>query len=290
VIESMDLHLRQRLPGVTHAAPVLRVFEIERLLLHEEPDLGRVRKLHDALRHDGVLRNPPLVAPMPEGTATVLDGANRVTALREIGVPHVVVQVVEYDRPEIVLSSWRHYVCGDGGESLRDRLAGLSDVHASAVRDPLEATERLARRGGVAAVVESQGGMLLEAGADPVAAAETLNRVVALYRGRGRFYRVASGDDIDALAAAYGPGALVVFRTFEKGDILLIAARGGRLPTGITRHIIPGRALRVNVPLDWLAAPSDAATKQARLDASLRQRWLDHGVRHYTESTFLFDE
>jgi L-serine kinase (ATP) / ParB family transcriptional regulator, heme-responsive regulator len=285
----MDLSLQQR-PHVTHAMPVLRVFEIGRLLLHEEPDLGRVRRLQDALRRDGVLRNPPIVAPLPEGMAAVLDGANRVTALREAGIPHAVVQVVEYGRSEITLSSWRHYVREDEPESLRDRVADLPGIHAAELRDPLEAVARLAHREGAAAVIDARGGTLLGGGADPVGAAEMLNRIVALYRGQGRIYRIEGGDDLDALAADYGRGTLVVFRTFEKADILLIAARGGRLPTGITRHIIPGRALRVNAPLDWLAGPSDAAAKQVRLDASLRQRWLDHGVRHYAESTFLFDE
>lgn len=285
----MDLFLRQR-PHVTQMIPVLRVVEIERLLLHEEPDLERVKKLRDALRRDGVLRNPPIVAAMPEGAAAVLDGANRVTALRESAVPHIVVQVVEYDRPEILLSSWSHYVREDGQDSLRDRVAGLPGIEVSLLRDTRAAGVRLASGEGAAAVIDARGGALLSAGANPLSTAEMLTRIVALYRGRRRIYRVESGDDLDALAADYGPGALVVFPTFEKDDILLIAARGGRLPTGITRHIIPGRALRVNIPLDWLADPSGMAAKQARLDASLRQRWLDHEVRHYAESTFLFDE
>ncbi len=288
----MDLFLRQR-PHVTQTIPVLRVVELERLLLHEEPDLERVKKLRDALQRDGVLRNPPIVAAMPDGTAAVLDGANRVTALREIALPHIVVQVVEYGRPEIVLSSWSHYVREGGPDSLRDRVVDVPGVRVSLLRDPRDAGVRLARGEGAAAVIDARGGALLSAGADPLSTAEMLARIVALYRGRHRIYRVESGesgDDLDALAADFGPGTLVVFPTFGKDDILLIAARGGRLPTGITRHIIPGRALRVNTPLDWLADPSGAAVKQARLDASLRQRWLDHEVRHYAESTFLFDE
>lgn len=285
----MDLFLRQR-RHVTQTIPVLRVVEIERLLLHEEPDLERVKKLRDALRRDGVLRNPPIVAAMPDGTAAVLDGANRVTALREIALPHVVVQVVEYGRPEIVLSSWSHYVREGGPESLRDHAVGLAGIRVSLLRDPRDAGVRLAPRDGTAAVIDARGGALLSAGADPLSTAEMLTRIVALYRGRHRIYRVESGNDLDALAADYGPGTLVVFPVFEKDDILLIAARGGWLPTGITRHIIPGRALRVNTPLDWLGDPSGAAAKQARLDTTLRQRWLDHEVRHYAESTFLFDE
>ena len=286
----MDVFLRQRLPDVAHAMPVLRVVESGRLLLHEEPDPGRVKRLHEAFRRDGVLRNPPIVAPMPDGAAAVLDGANRVTALREAGIPHAVVQVVDYDRPEITLATWRHYVREEGRESLQDRLTDLPGIHASRLRDPADAGEALARRGGAAAMIDTRGGTLLGDGADPVVAAETLTRIVALYRGRDRIYRVEDGDDLDALAADYGPGSLVLFRPFAKNEILLIAGLGGRLPTGITRHVIPGRALRVNAPLDWLAGPSDTAVKQARLDASLRQRWLEHGVRHYAESTFLFDE
>jgi len=285
----MDLSLRQRSSHGVRPAPVLRIFEGTRLLLHEDPDPGRVARLRDTLRRDAVLRNPPIVAPMPEGRAAVLDGANRVTALREIGIPHVVVQVVTYEQPEIILSTWRHYVRHDDATSLRGRIVALAGIHTLTVHDAAEAEVRLGRREGVAAVHDDRGALLLQDGGDPVAAAETLNRVVSVYRAQNRIYRV-DGGDVEALAAEYGPGTLIVFPPFEKDDILLIAARGGRLPTGITRHVIPGRALRLNTPLEWLAAPSGMAEKQAHLDATFRQRWLDHGVRYYAEPTFLFDE
>jgi len=285
----MDLSLRQRPPGSVRAAPVLRVADTARLLLHEDPDPERVARLREALRRDGVLRNPPIVAPVPDERAAVLDGANRVTALRELGVPHVVVQVVHYARPDITLSTWRHYVCGDGGPVLRDRVAALPGIVAAAVRNAADAEARLARREAVAALTDEHGTLLLRDGGDPVAAAETLNGVVSLYRGRGRIHRVESGDAA-ALASEFGPGTLFVFPPFEKGDILLIAARGGRLPTGITRHVIPGRVLRLNTPLAWLAAASGVPEKQVRLDATLRERREAHGVRYYAEPTFLFDE
>lgn len=285
----MDLSVRQRPPGTVRAVPALRVAESAHLLLHEDPDPGRVARLRDALRRDGMLRNPPIVAPMPEERAAVLDGANRVTALRELGVPHVVVQVVPYEQPEITLSTWRHYVRWDVVPALRGRIAALPGIYATPARDAANAEARLARRDGIAVLIDARGPLLLRDGGDPVAAAETLNRVVGVYRGRGRIHRVASGDAA-ALAAEFGPGTLIMFPPFGKADILLIAARGGRLPTGITRHIIPGRALRLNTPLAWLSEPSGAAEKQAHLEATLRERWQDHGVRYYAESTFLFDE
>jgi hypothetical protein len=46
----------------------------------------------------------------------------------------------------------------------------------------------------------------------------------------------------------------------------------------------------VNTPLEWLAASTPVAEKQAHLETTLQQRWLEHGVRYYAESTYLFDE
>jgi hypothetical protein len=273
---------------VLRPAPVLRVFGTARLLLHEDPDPGRVAKLRDALRRDRMLRNPPIVAPMADGRAVVLDGANRVTALREIGARQIAAQVVSYDQPEIVLSTWCHYIREEDPPPFRERLRGVRGVTAAATT-PGEADRRLQQREGFASVTDAQGTLLLRDRGDPVAAAEILNHIVGLYRGRSRIYRVDTGD-IEALRAEYGPGTLIVFLPFNKEDILLIAERGGRLPTGITRHIIPGRALRLNVPLEWLIEGTGPEAAQARLDAAVDQRWQDHGVRYYAEPTFLFDE
>ncbi len=284
----MDLSLRQRPAGAIRTAPVLRVFPSAVLLLHEDPDPGRIARLREALRRERVLRNPPIVALIAGGRAAVLDGANRVTALRDIGAQQIVAQVVPYEQPEIQLSTWRHYVRDDGAAPLRGRLRSIGEVSATAMDDPSEAERRLGRREGVAAVTDAEGTLLLYDGRDAVAAAETLNRLVSVYRDR-RIYRV-DGGDLDALRAEYGPGTLIVFPPFSKSDILLIAERGGRLPAGITRHIIPGRALRLNVPLEWLMERAGPEAAQARLDAAVQARWLDHGVRYYAEPTFLFDE
>ncbi len=283
----MDLSVQHHPSQGVRAAPVLRVLETSRLVLHEDPDPVRVSRLREALKQDRVLRNPPIVTPTREGQAVVLDGANRVTALRELAVPHVVAQVVAYEHQEITLSTWRHYIRED--DALRQRIAALPGVRVRQVSTVADAEARLLRREAVAAAADARGVALLDDEGDPLAHAGTLARLVALYRGRNQIYRVESGD-LDDLSAEYGPGTLVIFPAFDKADILLIAARGGRLPAGITRHVIPGRALRVNTPLEFLAAARAMAEKQAHLEATLQQRWLDHGVRYYAESTYLFDE
>lgn len=261
-------------------------------MLHEEVDAARVDRLSAALRREGVLRNPPVAVSVGDGTAVVLDGANRVTALAALDVPHAVVQLVDYARPEVTLSTWRHYVHGPGvpGQpTLRERAAALfcgAPVRPSpdGNDDAQAAADRAA-----ALVLDGAGSVLLGGGAALSEIAALLRRLVALYRDESDFYRVDSGD-LTVLEADYGPGTLVVFRRFSKNAVLQLATSADRLPAGITRHLIQGRALRLNTPLQWLAARGDAESKQAELDAMVQRRYLEHGVRYYSESTVLFDE
>jgi hypothetical protein len=306
----MELSVRPPIPGVSGAAtrsgaesreaarrgraagaamPLLRVWAADRLLLHEEADDGRVRRLVDALRRDGMLRNPPVVAALPDGPAVVLDGANRVSALRALGLPHVVVQPVAYHDPQVMLSVWRHFAAESAPGALRAAAenAGLGPLRP--VAGEADAETRLADGEGIAAILDGRGAALLPRPSDSVAAADALCRLARLYRDGRPVHRIADGAPED-LRIAYGAGALVLFRRFEKKEILALANGGGRLPAGITRHVIPGRALRLNTPLAWLGESIDLAVKQAALDAQLRQRWQAHGVRYYAEPTFLFDE
>ncbi len=281
----MDVSLREP-PRALHTAPVLRIMPTGNLLLHEDPEPGRVGRLCDALTRDGVLRNPPIVTPAPDGRAVVLDGANRVTALAQLGIRYAVVQVVDYARPDIRLSTWRHHVHDGGG--LRRHAARLHGARALARSAIADAEAVLAASRAAAFLADAEGVTLIgeRGGAD---AAGPVSELVARYRGADGVHRVEGGTP-DALDAEYGRGTLVAFPRFAKEDIVRLALGAGRLPAGITRHLVPGRALRINVPLDWLGAASDPARTQAELDAMIQRRRLSHGVRYYEESTFLFDE
>jgi hypothetical protein len=301
----LDLFVRQRAPSTARVTPVLRVLETSQLLLHEHPDLERAGRLVAAFRRDGVLRNPPIVAPlspepvrelpppeaMPGGVAqfVVLDGANRVNALRELGVPHVAAQVVRYEQPEIVVSTWRHYVVEAEGPPLRERIGRRLGIGVVPVAGPAEAEDRLVRRDGIAAIIDGQGAAIVGHGADPIGRAGLLDDLVGLYEGTDAIHRI-DREDLKALRADHGRGTLVVFPPFDKADILQLVTRGGRLPAGITRHLVPGRVLRLNVPLEWLQSPETVAAKQRRLDAMIEARWHAHGVRYYAEATYFLDE
>src|SRR5581483_3330233 len=76
----------------------LSIVSLDDVLLHEEIEHKRVDKLIERLRADRVLKNPPIVTKVENGDTTryiVLDGASRSTALRELNVPDILVQIVD---------------------------------------------------------------------------------------------------------------------------------------------------------------------------------------------------
>ncbi len=265
--------------------PTLRIVAREMVHLHEDADPVRVERLSERLRRDGVLRNPPAAAALPEGGVVVLDGANRTSALARLGIPVIPLQVVDYADPRVQVDVWRHLIVEpvEIGAALRAR-----GLHPDAV-SPADAAGRLAARE-IAAYVLTAGRALAVPHSPDRALAAILAQVVDTYKGRARIYRVPT-DDLEALAGAYGRiAAVVVFPKLTKPDILEIAASPVKLPTGVTRHLIPGRALRVNLPLEALEAGGDVAGKNRWLAGLMRQRLLDHSIRYYPEGAFLFDE
>ena len=282
---------RRTTAPVTRVSPVVRVCDASALVLHEDADRARVRRLVEAFRRDGVLRNPPVVGAIQGGTdgrLVVLDGANRVTALREIGLPHIAVHVVDYGAPEISVSTWTHYVVGEA-PSLRERIEAYPGIGVAPVVTLDEARRRLVRGTGLAALLDARGALVVGPDLDVLAHPRGLREFIALYSEAGRYFRVAGGE-LEELSAEYGLGTEVVFRPFAKDDILRFVTRGERLPAGITRHVIPGRVLHLNVPLAWLQGAESLSAKQTRLDQFVEERWRAHGVRYYAESIYLFDE
>jgi L-serine kinase (ATP) / ParB family transcriptional regulator, heme-responsive regulator len=124
---------------------------------------------------------------------------------------------------------------------------------------------------------------------DVVGQAAALRRLFAAYTGRATIARVLPAEW--RLRLQEGEASLaVIFPVHTKDDLIALARSGAVLPAGITRHIIPGRALRINAPLDLMHDGRQLAEKQTWLDAWLRERRANRGVRYYVEPTFLFDE
>jgi hypothetical protein len=271
--------------------PDLRVLPVSCLLLHEQHDAQRSTPLLERLQREGVLKNPPVVAPIDgEDRYVVLDGANRATAIKALGIGHILAQVVDYEDPELVLDTWHHLVKGLDGLRFLELLQAMSGVRLFP-SEIMHARALLARRE-ILAFLEFPGGEVfaVEAQGDLHARTRRLNDIVDLYKSEGRVFR-ASTDHLPALLPFYEDvSALVVFPRYAPAEIIELARVGAHLPAGITRHVIPRRALRVNLPLELLGAAGSLVEKNAWLADWLRQKVAAKAARYYQESTFLFDE
>lgn len=268
--------------------PTLRVVGVADLVLHEEVDPLRAEQLKERLRQDGVLKNPPVVTPLGDGKYVVLDGANRVAGLAVLGVRDAVVQVVDYS--EVTLSTWNHLVAGIDRQGLLQTIAQMPEIQVQ-FSDLKTARERWAKRQILAYIVCPDADVCLVNGPGDLAGnAKTLLHLANVYKGRAVIYRVQT-DDIHELAQYYDEvTAVITYPPYQPADILELARNGAKLPTGITRHIIPRRALRINIPLDFLSAQTPLEEKNAWLHQWIRRKLQNKEVRFYEEPTFLFDE
>ena len=273
--------------------PDLRFVPVEDLIPHERHDAQRTEPLVRQLANETHLKNPPVVSGLSDHGSeqfVILDGANRSTAAKAAGFPHMIVQVVPYEAPQVRLSTWYHAL---GDASIAEFQRELHEIPGLVCRteDRIHGRALLARREALACVVTGPGPvMVLLGGGDLEEKNTLLNRVVDVYRAR-RFYRV-TGDTVDAARERHPDvTAVVVFPNFQPYEILELAMGGSRLPAGITRHLVRWRALRVNVPIERLSDRSqDTAAKNAWLDAWLAERVTTRHVRFYEEPTVLFDE
>ncbi len=278
-------------PQAPPALPDLRIVAVADLLLHEQHDAQRSEPLIARLQSEDVLKNPPIVAAIDgDGRFVVLDGANRVTAFEAMALPHILVQVVDYGDAELVLGSWHHLVAGvarDGFAAGLARVPGLI-VEASGL---LHARAQLARREALAFVVyPGQDVYTLRVDGSLHERVARLNDMVDIYRSGGRILRVNTDRIDDLLSHDDEVTALVVFARHDPAEIVELARIGARLPAGITRHLIPRRALRVDLPIALLRGPQSLADKNASLALWVKQKVARRQVRFYQESTFLFDE
>jgi hypothetical protein len=119
---------------------------------------------------------------------------------------------------------------------------------------------------------------------------EQLRAFTALYHRFAYFDRV-SYTDLDHLKHNYPHfSALASFGRFGREDLLTLADSGISVPSGITRVLLPKRALRFNLPLEVLRAERSLEEKEAWLQETIRALVARKAIRFYREPTFHFDE
>ena len=273
--------------------PRLEFLPIATLVIHEWHDDQRTPPLIERIRESGLFRNPPIVAPLPDGSGRymVLDGSNRFTALRQMGYRDILVQVVRPDDPGVRLQNWNHVVWELPSEQFLQGIRVIPGVELVPTTDKSQLLELLGDCG--LALIETPGGdnfSLCTEAEDLHTRVDILNQLVSSYITAGHLDRT-SVREVNMLADIYpNLTGLVIFPHFDVDEVLDLAAASCLLPAGITRFTIAPRALHINYPLSELESDRPLEVKNAALQRWIQERIARKGVRFYAESTFLFDE
>ena len=266
----------------------LRVLPLEHVIPHERVDPERVARLVARLRESMILKNPPIVAQWDD-RYVVLDGATRYTAFLEMGFEHIVAQVVQSTDQALTLQTWKHIKQGMPIADLLQLVQAVPEI----VMTPASTEAMLADPAGNlnhCHLALSDGRVFRLETVPEQDWFPVLHRLVDSYLESGQVDRTR----LLGMAAVKEEHpdliGLFVFPQFTIEQVLHIARTGHVVPAGITRFVIPGRVLRINLDLHRLRQPEPLATKSRWLDEHIVTLIGNHRMRYYEEPVYLFDE
>lgn len=268
----------------------LRIVPLSQTLLHEEIEPHRVRHLQKQFQINFVLKNPP-VATVIEGSNQylILDGATRTTALKNLGYSFILLQIVTYTHP-VQVFSWNHLLSEISPETFQ---AQIEQEFETIRLDQQKAVEALHTRTIWCYCSFPNNGIIgIPAQSQSITdLAAFLRKFANIYTHYYPIHRLAS-EELEKVIENQKPNTVViVYPTFTPQEIVKIAINGQQLPTGITRHLIPGRILNVNFPLEILHdTTSSLEQKNQWLNDWLTRKILNNKVRYYPEPIFVFDD
>jgi L-serine kinase (ATP) / ParB family transcriptional regulator, heme-responsive regulator len=249
----------------------LRVVPLASVVPHEESEPRRVARIVERLASDTVLGNPPLVTELGD-RLVLLDGANRIEALRVLDYRYAIVQVVPAD--EVRLDMWHHALLDTTPDRL---LAALTEAPAVHLRPS---------GGGLCALGLADGrryGVVPNGDANPFT---TLNSFVGAYLDRAVIRRTTEPD----LAVHPDAAAVVAFPRLSTSDVFGAVRVGMRLPAGITRFVVTGRVLLLNAALDPLRSERPVVELNEWLRGLVAGRRAEARIRYYPEAVYVLDD
>lgn len=83
----------------------LQIIPLADILVHEEYDQSRTLPLIERLKYDSFIANPIIVASIGEGKYLQLDGVNRYTAFKRLGLSSILAQIINYIARDVMPKS-----------------------------------------------------------------------------------------------------------------------------------------------------------------------------------------
>jgi len=266
----------------------LKIVPIEPLLTYEDHDSARTEKIINNILKSGYFIDPITVGTIGQKNKfLVIDGANRVQAMKELGAKYISVQIVDYLNPEEVeLRGNEHYLDIPGHKFLNlIKRNNLKFNKARGIQSP--ETTNLPNEGKNLCLIYSEKevysipscGMLKND-------LGILNRLVRSYKGKVLIKRKSEVGNL-----VNGTRVLIKFKNFSPSDIVEAVLKNLRLESGITWHLINNHIVRFKVPIRVLVGGFEDERKAAAYTKKLiKAKTGGLSIRRYLSNVYICDE
>ncbi len=273
----------------------LKLIPISKIKLHETTETKRLRNIFDRIAGSRFLNNPVIIGKVKDDFI-LIDGANRLSTLQDIGCKLTVAQVIEYYNNKIKLRNWNHLIYDfDIGlitkfcEENKLKSRNYNYYYAERLRNKSKISQKHYI---VASVINSDNSALLISlpkGFKKII--NVLNKFTKLYFGKYRFDRTEEEIKYSEMRKySRKKGILIEFPKFSKSDVVKAAQSKYKIPAGITRHILVNRVLHIKYEIEKLKDGNNIEKKSKDLHRYLINKIDTDKVRQYRESVIVFDE
>lgn len=263
---------------------------LDELKPHEEVIDPAVGLLANEVLSEGELRDPLIV---DQEDYVILDGMHRFNSLKLLKCRFVPCCVVDYDIPIIKVGAWFRLFKVDEAETAAERLLKDSGVHYTRHNFDVAKVDNNAH---TIIVTGNRAEFSLPDSMDPFQRARTAVTLEKTMVKKG--YPVTYLPETTALQKLQSQelNFIISVPIFSKEQIREFGITGHLLPHKVTRHVMPSRPLRIDVPLKMLTDPSisreEADRKLGELLAERHIQRLPPGSivdgRRYEEELLIF--
>ncbi|MFB7120714.1 ParB N-terminal domain-containing protein [Bacillus thuringiensis] len=244
----------------------LQKIDINQLLTHEKLEQQRLVSTYKNIKEEKVIHHPILVVKVLDHSYMIIDGVHRYYSLRKLGYKNIPCQIVGSD--EYKIDSWSHLIeKGVWFDNLCQQSVFKFDHENKAIKSKfikLTCGDSFATR---VAFLE---------GKDVVDECNLMHEISKTYQEQS-FFRVGEKKE-SYMREGF---ALVSYPKFTMNEIIEYSKNNLLLPAGVTRFLVQGRLLNLNIPLQVLNE------EECEWEKLIERR--EGKLRFYSEPVFVCD-
>lgn len=247
----------------------LGIREAKKLLPHEQTISYNLKRLKESMLNLGQLVDPIIV---DSETNLVLDGNHRLKVLEIIECPYAVCQAVDYKRDDINVGTWFPTLSLTAEEIFKLDSIKHEKVDVEAGKEAVNSL-----KAPFMLSTKTDNYLLNPGSYKLMEMVEEQNYILSLLEKKSVYYN----PDEEFNKLIENGNSVFYRRSYTKEEIIKAAQDHSPFPPKSTRHLIPGRIIRLNMRLGWLhRSPEDS---QKQLKRMLDNRVYSGNVRKYYE-------